>query len=266
MKAPVITLLTDFGLADHYVAAMKGVILNLCPRARLIDISHQIAPYSISEGAYTLAQAWQYFPKGTVHLAVVDPGVGSARRAIAVEINGHRFVAPDNGLLTMVLASGHAAKTREISARRYFREPVGNTFHGRDIFAPVAAHLANGLALSRLGKSLADPVIGNFAKPVQIADQQWRGNVLSVDRFGNVITNFDWATFHEIAQRPFSLKLASRPSTKVNKFHSTYASVQAGKLFATQGSTGYIEISINQSSAAAALNAVPGTAIALKCE
>jgi S-adenosylmethionine hydrolase len=259
MKEPVITLLTDFGLADHYVAAMKGVILGICPRARLIDITHQITPFSISEGAYTLAQAWKYFPRGTVHLAVVDPGVGSARRAMAAEMDGHRFVAPDNGLLTMVLGSD--AKVREITARRYFREPVSNTFHGRDIFAPVAAYLAKGLALSRVGKPLADPIMGNFATPIQLPDGRWRGTVLSIDRFGNVITNFDWAAFHEIALRPFSLKLASRMLTK---YSATYASAPVGKPFVVQGSSGYIEVSINKSNAAAFLNVLPGATVIFK--
>jgi S-adenosylmethionine hydrolase len=263
MKEPIITLLTDFGLADHYVAAMKGVILGICPGARLIDITHQIAPFSISEGAYTLADAWKYFPRGTVHLAVVDPGVGSARRAMAAEMEGHRFVAPDNGLLTMVLASGRGAKIREITARRYFREPVSNTFHGRDIFARVAAHLAKGLTLARVGKPLSDPVTGDFAKPVQLPDGRWRGTVLSVDRFGNIITNFDWATFHEIAERPFSLKLSSRALTN---YSVTYASAPAGRPFVIQGSSGYLEISINKSSAAATLKVVPGALIAFKWE
>jgi hypothetical protein len=263
MKEPIITLLTDFGLADHYVAAMKGVILGICPRARLIDITHQIAPFSIPQGAYTLAQAWKYFPPGTVHLAVVDPGVGSARRAMAAEIEGHRFVAPDNGLLTMVLASGRNAKIREISQRRYFREPVSNTFHGRDIFAPVAAHLARGLALARVGKPLADPVTGDFAKPIQLPDGRWRGTVLNIDSFGNVITNFDWATFHDIARRPFSLKLASRTLTK---YIATYASAPAGRPFVIEGSGGYVEISIDKSSAAASLNIVPGATIVFKWE
>jgi hypothetical protein len=263
MKEPVITLLTDFGLADHYVAAMKGVILGICPHARLIDITHQIAPFSISEGAYTLAQAWRYFPRGTVHLAVVDPGVGSARLAMVAEMEGHRFVAPDNGLLTMVLASGRHAKIREVTARRYFREPVSNTFHGRDIFAPVAAHLAKGLALARVGKRLVDPITGEFAQPTQLPDGGWRGTVLSVDRFGNVITNFDWASFSEIARRSFSLKLTTRTLTE---FNSTYASTATGTPFVIQGSSGYLEVSINKSSAAASLKAAPGATVLFKWE
>src|SRR5580704_10785295 len=147
MKRPIVTLLTDFGLTDHYVAAMKGVILTICPAAELVDISHNVKAFSIPEAAYTLAQAWQSFPKGTTHLAVVDPGVGSARRPIVAVAGRHRFVAPDNGLLTMVLKANPGAKVREINAVQYFRKPVSSTFHGRDVFAPVAARLARGLAV-----------------------------------------------------------------------------------------------------------------------
>src|SRR5580698_5609718 len=142
MKRPVITLLTDFGSADHYVGAMKGILLSICPDAQLVDISHEITPYAIAEAAFTLAQAWTCFPEGTVHLIVVDPGVGSARRPILAEAGGHYFVAPDNGVLTMLFASTAKHNAREITTARYFRKPVSQTFHGRDIFAPVAARLA----------------------------------------------------------------------------------------------------------------------------
>src|SRR3569623_993574 len=151
MKRPIITLLTDFGTSDHYVAAMKGVILGICPQAELIDITHDITPYAIAEGAYTLAQAWRCFPRGTTHLAVVDPGVGTERRAILAEEDGHRFVAPDNGLLSFILAAHPAATVRENSESRFFRDSVSSTFHGRDIFAPVSAHLARGIAPEQLG-------------------------------------------------------------------------------------------------------------------
>jgi S-adenosylmethionine hydrolase len=260
MKEPVITLLTDFGLADHYVAVMKGVILNICPKARLVDISHEIEPFCIAEGAYTLAQAWKYFPIGTIHLAIVDPGVGGARRPVVAETGGHRFVAPDNGLLSMALDPEAGAQVREITARRYFRDPVNDTFHGRDIFAPVAAHLAKGLVPSRLGKIILNPVIGHFAKPTQLSDGHWRGLILKIDRFGNVITNFDQKTFHAIARRPFSLKSGRRTLTG---YHPTYAAAPPGKLFALFGSTGYVEISVRESSAEAVLGLRPGGAIEL---
>src|SRR5215469_3727889 len=141
MKPPIITLLTDFGSSDHYVGAMKGAILSLCPDARLIDITHEIRPYDITGAAFTLSQAWSCFPKGTVHLIVVDPGVGGTRRALIAEAEGHLFVAPDNGILSLV---SPAIAAREITEDQFFRKPVSQTFHGRDIFAPVAAHLAMG--------------------------------------------------------------------------------------------------------------------------
>lgn len=255
MKEPVITLLTDFGLADHYVAAMKGVILSICPQARLVDVSHEVTPFAIPEGAYTLAQAWQYFPKGTTHLAVVDPGVGGARRPIVAEVAGHRFVAPDNGLLSMVLEAEPRPRVRVIVAHRYFRQPVSNTFHGRDIFAPVAAWLARGLAPARLGKLISDPIIGAFAKPARLTDGRWQGTVLRTDSFGNVITNFDSATFKGIACYPFRLKLGRRMLTS---YYTTYNSAPAGQLFAIHGSTGYVEVSVNQGNAASALRVLPG--------
>src|SRR5450432_870609 len=141
---PIITLLTDFGLVDHFVGVVKGVILGICPEARMVDITHAVTPFEIAEAGFLLAQSWRYFPKGTIHMAVVDPGVGSSRRAILAEAGGHFFVAPDNGLLSLVFAE-EEHRVREITARRYFREPVSQTFHGRDVFAPVAAHLAAGV-------------------------------------------------------------------------------------------------------------------------
>ena len=134
MKRPIVTLLTDFGMADHYVAAMKGVMLGICPAAQLVDISHEIAPYATAEAAFTLEQAWHCFPKGTVHLVVVDPGVGSERRPLLVEAAGHRFVAPDNGVLTMPCAATPEHKVRALTASRYFRKPVSRTFHGAGHF------------------------------------------------------------------------------------------------------------------------------------
>jgi S-adenosyl-L-methionine hydrolase (adenosine-forming) len=260
MKRPLITLLTDFGVADHYVASMKGVILGICPDANLIDISHDIAPFTIAEAAYTLAQAWNCFPKGTIHLAVVDPGVGSTRRPIVAEVAGHRFVAPDNGLLSMVLLASPRAKVREIGVARYFRQPVSNTFHGRDIFAPVAAHLASGLPAAKFGKVISDAVMGDFAMRTQLSPGRWAGHVLKVDRFGNVITNLDWPTFSAIAESPFKLTLGRRT---VSHFYSTYSEAPAGQIFAINGSSGFVEVSLNQSNAAAALRLRPGSPIRL---
>lgn len=262
MKRPVITLLSDFGLADHYVAAMKGVILGICPEAELVDISHQVAAFYIPEAAYTLAQAWSCFPKGSTHLAVVDPGVGSERRAIVAVVAGHRFVAPDNGLLGMILQKNPTAKVREISATRYFCQPVSPSFHGRDIFAPVAAHLACGLNPAKLGKVIRDPVFGDFTKRTQ-SGGKWRGTVLKIDKFGNVITNLDWKTFHGIASQPFKLMIGNK---KVTRFYPTYAAAPRGQIFAMCGSSGYVEVSLNQSDASLFLSLTPGRPISLTVE
>ena len=161
---PIVTLTTDFGLSDHYVGVMKGVILSICPQARIVDLSHQVTPFAIAEGAYLIAQAYRHFPKKTVHVVVVDPGVGTARRPILVEAAGQFFVSPDNGVLSMVY-SREKHKVRVLTNERYFRKPVSQTFHGRDMFSPVGAHLAAGVAVARLGKRIEDYQKSGFGPP-----------------------------------------------------------------------------------------------------
>ncbi len=261
MKHPIITLTTDFGLSDHYVAAMKGVILGICPLSTVIDISHAVAPYSIPQGAYLISQAWQSFPVGTVHVVVVDPGVGSARRAIVAEVDGHRFVAPDNGVLSLVLAAGYRAKIRRISAVKFFRQPVSQTFHGRDIFAPVAAHIAGGLPLSQLGPAIKDPVLLPLGLPVQTGAKSWEGTVLHIDRFGNVVTGFPVAQWPSLAKTPFRLQLGK---TKLSLTASSYAAMEPGKSYVIAGSSGYWELSGNQRDTAKLLAARPGDKLTLQ--
>ncbi len=197
MPNPVITLTTDFGLSDHFVGAMKGVILGICPAARIVDITHQITPFEIPEAAFVIAQAYRLFPRKTVHVIVVDPGVGTSRRPIVAEAAGQLFVAPDNGVLSMVLADAKA-RVREITASRYFRKPVSQTFHGRDIFSPVAAHLAKGVPPARMGKSIDDWLRTRFGRPERTGKRAWTGSVLKIDRFGNLITNFPAGDFPEL--------------------------------------------------------------------
>ena len=204
---PVITLLTDFGSADHYTGAMKGVILGICPDAQLVDISHEITPYAIAEAAFTLSQAWTCFPAGTVHIVVVDPGVGSARRPILVEAASHHFVAPDNGVLTMLYDAVPAHEVREITASRYFRQPVSRTFHGRDVFAPVAAYLANGLAAAEMGDPIGDYLRLGFSSPARTGEKTWAGTILKADHFGNLITNFDSKTWQRLAVDAFEMRI-----------------------------------------------------------
>jgi S-adenosyl-L-methionine hydrolase (adenosine-forming) len=255
MPPPVITLLTDFGSSDHYAGAMKGVIVSICPEARLIDISHDIKPFAIPEAAYMVAQAWNCFPAGTIHLVVVDPGVGSTRRPVLAEAGGHLFVAPDNGVLTMILDQAPEYMVREIIASDYFRKPVSATFHGRDIFAPVAAHLALGVPPRSFGDRIDDPLRLGFSTPVGTPEGNWIGVVLKVDRFGNIVTNFDWASFQWVRERPFYLQAESR---RVQRYCSCYADAEPGEPFVIKGSGGYLEISANQGDAAKMLGVNAG--------
>jgi S-adenosylmethionine hydrolase len=261
MKRPIVTLLTDFGTSDHYVAAMKGVILGICPEAGLVDITHDIAPYAIAEGAYTLAQAWRCFPQGTTHLAVVDPGVGSKRRAILAEADGHRFVAPDNGLLSFILQAVPGATVREISQPRFFRDSVSRTFHGRDIFAPVSAHLARGVDPKRFGGVIKDTIQKTFTAIFQESSGDYLASVLRIDRFGNVITSLEAEKFRRIATDPFRIRVGTRT---VSTFHPTFADAPPGQIFALFGSSGFVELSMNQADASRFLGVGTGAPIALR--
>jgi hypothetical protein len=262
VKRPIITLLTDFGLTDHYVGAIKGVILGLCPEAQLVDISHEITPYAIAEGAFTLSQAWRCFPEETVHLVVVDPGVGSARRPILVEAAGHRFVAPDNGVLTMLYDAVPEYEVREITETRYFRQPMSRTFHGRDIFAPVAAKIANGLAPAEIGGRIDDPIRLDFAKPRAAGPKTWLATILKADRFGNLVTNLDSETWlPRLSNDPFEMRAGQNP---ISRIASNYAEMESGAPFVIAGSAGFLEISMNQNSAAETTGLRPGDAVELR--
>jgi S-adenosylmethionine hydrolase len=254
MPAPILTLTSDFGLSDHYVAVMKGVISTICPQARIVDISHGINPFDIAAGAYLIAQAYPSFPSKTVHVVVVDPGVGSARRPILLEAAGQYFVGPDNGVLSMVYAR-EEHKVRLIANDRYFRKPVSQTFHGRDIFSPVAAHLAAGVPPSRMGKLIQDYLRGSFEKPQRTGKRTWTGRILTIDRFGNIITNFHVSEFPDLDRKNFSLALGPR---QVGVLAHNYAECGPGELFLIVGSSGYLEVSVNQASAAKAIGCETG--------
>jgi S-adenosylmethionine hydrolase len=260
MRHPILTLTTDFGLSDHYVGAMKGVILGICPAARIVDITHEIAPYDITEGAYTIAQAYGTFPKKTVHVVVVDPGVGTARRPILVEAAGQYFIGPDNGVLSMIYGR-EKHKIRLIANERYFRQPVSQTFHGRDIFAPVAAHVAAGVLPSRMGKAIDDYLRPAFQRPVQVGKRMWNGQVLKVDRFGNLITNYHVDEFPDLVRRPFLFGVGP---AQVEVLARNYAETGPGEVFAIVGSSGYYEISVREASAARATGCASGSPVELQ--
>ena len=253
----IVTLTTDFGLSDHYVGVMKGVILGICPRARIVDISHEVTPFEIGEGAYVIAQAWRYFPKKTVHVVVVDPGVGTARRPILVEAGGHYFIAPDNGVLSMVYLA-HASKVRHVTNEKYFVHPVSTTFHGRDVFAPVAAHLAAGVTPARMGKLVRDYLKPDFDKPQRAGKRTWIARILKIDRFGNIVTNIHVNDFGDLAARNFSLALGP---VEVTALARNYSETGPGELFLILGSSGYYEVSLSQGNAAKLVKCEAGAAI-----
>ena len=256
-RRPIVTLTTDFGLQDHYVGTMKGVILGRCPEAHVIDISHEIPPFSIYAGAYAIDQAARYFPVGTVHVVVIDPGVGTARRAMLAEAGSQYFVAPDNGVLSMVLARDAGAKMRAVTNSDFFLDRPSTTFHGRDIFAPAAAALASGQARpDQLGPELLKAEILFDLCPVQIDSGHWRGRVLSVDRFGNAITNFKASDFPRLAGGKFKLTTGAQA---VTEWRDTFAGASPGECFVYVGSSGYLELGMNQKRAAQHLLVEPGS-------
>jgi S-adenosyl-L-methionine hydrolase (adenosine-forming) len=255
MPPPIVTLTTDFGLADHFVGVVKGVILGICPQAQIVDISHEVTPFATAEGAYLIAQAYPYFPKNTVHLVVVDPGVGSTRRPILMEAAQQYFVAPDNGVLGMIYPR-EKHQVRAITNCEAFLQPVSHTFHGRDIFAPVAAHLAAGAAPATLGKKITDYRQPPFAMPKPAGRHRWRGFVLRIDRFGNIVTNFVASDFPDLQN--FEIKIGRR---RVRTLATSYANGGPAELFAIVGSSGYLEISVNQASAAKVVGCGAGSSV-----
>jgi S-adenosylmethionine hydrolase len=250
MARPVIALLTDFGTRDHYAGTMKGVALGICPDATLVDISHDLPAHDVLGAALELAAAYRYFPPATIFLVVVDPGVGSARRGIAAEAGDYKFVAPDNGVLTAVLDEHPPKRIVELTERKYARATVSRTFEGRDRFAPAAAWLAKGIELAALGRSAGAIHRLDIPKP-QVATDRIDGQVLRVDRFGNLITNIDHRSFDKVAGGPLDIRVGSHAVPRVV---STYADVASGEVCALFGSTDHLEIAASGASAAASLD------------
>jgi S-adenosyl-L-methionine hydrolase (adenosine-forming) len=264
MPNRLITLTTDFGTSDHFVGAMKGVIATIAPSARVVDITHHIAPFNILEGAFTIAEAAAYFPKGTIHVVVVDPGVGSARRALLCEVAGQFFIAPDNGVLTMVFENApKPPKVRVISNPKFALKNVSRTFHGRDIFAPAAAHLARGAKPAQFGKLVDDHIRIESIKPVQRSAHSWRGTIIKADHFGNLITNFHIDDFLAIKTNPFTLRAGD---ARIHHLTSTFSEIERGDLAVIEGSSGFLEICANQASAAEKLGCSAGLPVDLEME
>jgi S-adenosyl-L-methionine hydrolase (adenosine-forming) len=255
---PVIALLSDFGTHDHYAGTMKGVMLTICPEATLVDITHDVLPHDVVDGALQLVAAARYFPAGTIFLAVVDPGVGSARRGIAAEAGDYRFVAPDNGVLTMVLREWAPKKVVELTERRYARPTVSRTFEGRDRFAPAAAWLAKGIQLPALGRPAPDYHRLDIPQP-QTTEAALEGVVLRVDRFGNLVTNIDRRTFESFARNGHTEITAG--GNAVERLVATYTEIPPGEICALFGSTDHLELAANAESAADRLQLTRGAAV-----
>ena len=257
----IITLLTDFGLQNHFVAAMKGVMLSVNPDLAFVDISHLIPRHDIYSGAFTLAQAYAYFPQGTIHVAVVDPGVGTARKAIVVSAGGHFFVAPDNGLLSYVLRREAGFTAHDITADHYFHKPVSATFHGRDVFAPIAGYISRDVPLRQFGPELAHPVIFKIPAVTRVRDALVQGAILAVDSFGNLVTNLapaDVPAFSQDKGRPCKVIAGKR---EITSFRVAFSQGAPGELFVIPGSSGYLEIAMRDQSAAAELQIGPGAPV-----
>ena len=262
MSQPIITLTTDYGTADHLVGVLKGVILRIVPNATLVDISHHVTPFDVLDGALTIGTAYPYFPPRTVHLVVVDPGVGTHRRPILVSGDQQYFVAPDNGVLSLVYDRQPSVSVRHITASHYFLNPVSNTFHGRDIFAPVAAWLAKTFQTEAMGEEITD--YSRFALPrAKSNGSTLKGVVLRIDGFGNLLTNFLAADLPKTAAPggKIGLQIAGK---RVEKFEQTFAQGPANEPIAILGSSGFLEIVVNKGHAARTLGVNRGAEVILE--
>jgi len=258
-KRPIITLTTDFGLNDHFIGTMKGVILSIEPEAEIVDISHSVQAFDVLDGALTISQAYSYFPTSTVHMVIVDPGVGTARRPLLVTSERHHFVAPDNGVLSLVYQKEERLSARHVTGEHYFLQPISNTFHARDVFSPIAAYLAKGVDPEKFGEEIKDFVRFVAPKPKALNENTLRGVVLKVDRFGNLITTItpqDAPMLFTENLTGFKIVVGQREITEIK---NAYALGAPGEIFGILGSMGYLEVAANRGSAAQLLGVGKGT-------
>jgi len=261
-RRQVVTLTTDFGLADHFVGVLKGVILNINPEVQIVDVSHSVNSYDIFDAAFTLAQSYRYFPSDTIHLVVVDPGVGAARRPILARTMNYKFVAPDNGVLSLIYErEGEALEVRHVTADHYFLNPVSNTFHGRDIFAPIVGWLSKGVELDKFGDPITDYAKFTPPRPKKVSDTLMKGVVLKVDKFGNIITNLSPEDIPQLfSENPPPFKIIVNQQ-EISRLNLAYSMGKPSEVFAIVGSSGFLEICTNRGSAAKTLNVARGAEI-----
>ena len=264
MSRPIVTLTTDFGTADYYVGAMKGVILNTCPEAQVVDLCHDVMAYDILDAAFTIAQSYKYYPLRTIHVVVVDPGVGTQRRPLLVSGDQHYFIAPDNGVLSLIYPQQEKLSVWHITGDHYFRLPVSATFHARDVFAAVAGWLAKGTEARQFGDEIEDYTKLAIPKAQALSEKSWKGMVLKVDRFGNVITNIaaeDCAALFAEPTPPFKVTAGGK---EITRLVPNYAEGPANELVALLGSSGYLEIATNRGGAARLLGISRGGEVKLE--
>jgi S-adenosylmethionine hydrolase len=260
--AQLITLITDFGIEDTYAGVLKGVILSISPGCSIVDITHQIPPQDVRAACFALSTAYAYFPKRTIHLVIVDPGVGGTRRPLLIEAEDYFFIGPDNGVFTAILVKPGPKSVIEITNEEYFLAEVSSTFHGRDIFAPVAAHLVNGCPSSRFGTPASDYVLLDWPQPSVVKPGEAQGTILHIDRFGNLVTSFSRDYIKQMTgNRTFRIECAGRIITQMVP---SYAFAQTGELCGMFGSSNYLEISVTNGSARDILNAQCGDCVKIK--
>lgn len=274
MPLPSIALLTDFGLHDPYVGVMKGIIAGISPHTPIIDITHMIEPQNVVQGATVLAESYHYFPPRTIFVCVVDPGVGSQRNALAVRVDDYVFLAPDNGLLSLVIADAANFDVVTLSNGAYFRSQVSRTFHGRDIFAPVAAHIANGVLLSELG-SIPPRGLVTLPPLLTVTPGVASGQITRADRFGNLITSIGnlrwldnerlelspkWRETYTLQRRSATMQIGDK---RITRFVQTYYDAPNDELVALVSSGGFLEIAIKQGNAAQRLDVSSGKPVTL---
>jgi S-adenosyl-L-methionine hydrolase (adenosine-forming) len=263
LARPIITLITDYGTNDHLVGAMKGVILGINPEVQIVDITHGVIPFDLLDGALAVGHAYQYFPPKTIHVVVIDPGVGTARRPILVAADQHYFVAPDNGVLSVAYDQSEALYAWNITSEHYFRNPVSSTFHGRDIFAPVAAWLSKSWQTAAFGDPIADFVRFTIPRPKPAGNNVIKGIILRIDAFGNLMTNFKPGDVPALATADgkFTIRVGN---VQITKLSTTFALGATGEAIGVIGSSGYLEIAMNKANAARALGVARGAEVTVE--
>lgn len=259
----MITLTSDFGSSEHYVGAMKGVIYGINPTAQIVDICNSVHSYDLLDGALTISQAYSYYPSNTVHVVVVDPSVGTARRPILVSAGKHIFVAPDNGVLSLIYDREEGVSVRHVTAEHYFLHPVSNTFHGRDVFAAIAGWLSKGVELAKFGDEITDFVRFVAPKPKALNENMVKGIVIKVDKFGNLITNITPQDVPQLFAEQVPKFKIMVGKTEINRIRSAYAQGTPGEVFGVLGSMGFLEIATNRGSAHASVGADKGSEVGI---